>query len=355
MPPIQPNPQDSIAALQRVLTQHAARYPAMEAQDYGKLLFQSAFGPEHLLTDPDQAASWILREKQEAVPGKSPEDIGNGLCRMYLDPAWSAAAADILARLMVRTAAEVRGTREDLEAGIPLLLALDVPGMPAWVAQWRAAGCPAVHHSEAYRQAYHPHYRLLRRCYAAVFSLLLEVSALLLLQQPLVLAIDGRCGSGKTWLASVLQDVFPCRVIHMDDFYLPMEQRNPRWKEIPAGNMDLQRLRSEVLLSARRGEEIPYRAYRCSEGSYLPTELLPAQPLTVVEGSYSLHPSLRDCYHKTAFLSCAPDVQARRLAKREGAHYFAFADTWVPLEEQYIRACAPDQFCTHVINTSAFF
>lgn len=355
MAPNPPNPRDSIAEFRRVLTNHAARYPAMEPQDYGKLLFQNVFGPEHLITDPDKVAPWIRKERQEAVSARPPEDIGDGLCRIYLDPAWSEEAANILAKLMVRTAAEVCGTREDLEAKLPTLLSLDVPGMPEWVSQWKAAGCPAVHHSETYRRAYHPHYRLLRRCYAAIFPLLLEVSALLFLQQPLVLAIDGRCGSGKTWMADVIGSVFPCRVIHMDDFYLPMDRRSPHWKEIPAGNMDLQRLRSEVLLPARRGEDIQYRAYRCSEGAFLPPELLPAQPLTVVEGSYSLHPTLRDCYHKTAFLSCAPDIQARRLAKREGSHYFAFVDTWVPLEEQYIRACSPDQICTHVINTSAFF
>lgn len=33
------------------------------------------------------------------------------------------------------------------------------PGYPAWLRDYRAEDCPALHHSEAFRSAYHPHYR----------------------------------------------------------------------------------------------------------------------------------------------------------------------------------------------------
>ena len=36
-----------------ILQAHSARYPLMEPQDYGKLVFQSEFGPEHLVSDVD--------------------------------------------------------------------------------------------------------------------------------------------------------------------------------------------------------------------------------------------------------------------------------------------------------------
>ena len=51
MAPVSPvQSLDSRSEFQRILVQHAARYPRMEAQDYGKLLFQNVFGPEHLLS-----------------------------------------------------------------------------------------------------------------------------------------------------------------------------------------------------------------------------------------------------------------------------------------------------------------
>lgn len=39
---------------------------------------------------------------------------------------------------------------------------------------------------------------------------------------PALLAIDGRCGSGKSTLAQFLAGQLGCRVVHTDDFYLPI-------------------------------------------------------------------------------------------------------------------------------------
>lgn len=139
-----------------------------------------------------------------------------------------------------------------------------------------------------------------------------------------VLAIDGRCGSGKTTLAALLAQTLPCRVVHMDDFYLPFAARRPDWRTTPLGNMDLGRLRREVLEPARLGEEITYRAYDCPHDALRPALLLPPRPLTVVEGSYSLAPALRPYYDLTVFLTCSQAEQAARLQAREGAYYPAF-------------------------------
>ena len=42
---------------------------------------------------------------------------------------------------------------------------------------------------------------------------------------PALLAIDGRCGSGKSTLAQFLAGQLGCRVVHTDDFYLPIAAR----------------------------------------------------------------------------------------------------------------------------------
>ena len=41
--------------------------------------------------------------------------------------------------------------------------------------------------------------------------------------EPLLAAIDGRCGSGKTTLGEYLKQVFDCNLFRMDDFFLQME------------------------------------------------------------------------------------------------------------------------------------
>ena len=46
--------------------------------------------------------------------------------------------------------------------------------------------------------------------------------------KPLLVAIDGRCASGKSTLAKDLQKQLDCNVIHMDDFYLQPHQRTTK-------------------------------------------------------------------------------------------------------------------------------
>ena len=163
-------------------------------------------------------------------------------------------------------------------------------------------------------------------------------------QGRLLVGIDGRCGSGKTTLAASLQAQLGAQVIHMDDFYLPLAQRAADWESIPAGNMDLHRFVREVLHPLGRGEGGQYRPYRCALGQYDAPQRFEAAPLVVVEGSYSLHPLLREAYGLRLFVSCGKAVQAQRLQAREGAHYEAYVQRWIPLEERYFAACGlPDE------------
>lgn len=166
----------------------------------------------------------------------------------------------------------------------------------------------------------------------------------------LVIGIDGRSGSGKTDLAAFISEIYNCNILHMDDFYLPMEQRPQNWQEIPGGNMDLERFAQEALLPAKRGEKIHYRAYDCQTGRYRETRVLPECMLTLVEGSYCQHPSLREFYDLTVFVTCPGKVQAGRLQEREGAHYKAFEEIWIPMEERYFESFAVEQNSQIVIH-----
>ena len=75
---------------------------------------------------------------------------------------------------------------------------------------------------------------------------------------PVVLALDGRCGSGKTTMAAALAEQFPDSIVlHTDDFYLPLADRVPGWEQTPWANLDLARLRDEVLARALPGLLLP--------------------------------------------------------------------------------------------------
>lgn len=349
-------PEDRFSA---ILRSHGARYPRMTAQDYGKLAYQSEFGPEHLVADGARVRERLQAEWEGLppdLPPREPEPIGNGLCRFHLAGGQDTGlAVPVLAALFLRTAREHAGTPEGLERRLESLRALDVPGMEPWLAEYRRQGCPAVRHSREFRDAYQPHYRVIRRAYAGWFPALLAVEALVRAGRPAVVAIDGRCGSGKSSLAGLLQALYPCNVFHMDDFYLPPEHRAPGWEEVPGGNMDLERLRSQVLLPVLRGGDAAFRPYDCAKGAYGPEVRARARPLTVIEGSYSLHPALDVPYDLALFLTCSPEAQRRRLLAREGAYFPVFARRWIPLEERYLQSCRPQDRYALTLDTSDFF
>lgn len=174
------------------------------------------------------------------------------------------------------------------------------------------------------------------------------------LERPVLVALDGRCGSGKTTLAAILAERFPESVtLHTDDYYLPPEQRAPGWEHTPCANMDLTRLRAEALEPLRACCVGQYRAYCCGVGAYKAGGPLVPKPLVLVEGSYSLHPSLADLYDLKIFVTCPPEEQARRLLGREGTHYAAFTSRWIPLEEAYFEQYHVEQGADVVLNTAS--
>ena len=154
-------------------------------------------------------------------------------------------------------------------------------------------------------------------------------------------------------LAAQLAERFPqSAIIHTDDFYLPPSQRVTGWEKIPCANMDIQRLRDEVVAPARAGQAFSYQAYSCREGSYLPPRPLGPAPLVIVEGSYSHHPSLAPYYDIRIFVTCSPDEQALRLREREGERYSNFVERWIPLEEGYFAKFQIEQTVDFILDTT---
>lgn len=154
-----------------LLRTHAARYPKMEPTDAVKLLFQNEFGGGHLIRDPDSFLMYLRRE-YDSVP-KDPtspkfEDIGNGRNRVYLAPL-TETELEQLGRDFLRDAQTRQGSQirflEKLavlrQATVDGVFAFDLQALDAYLTAYAAAGYPMVSHSQAYREAYHPAYRVI--------------------------------------------------------------------------------------------------------------------------------------------------------------------------------------------------
>ena len=91
-----------------------------------------------------------------------------------------------------------------------------------------------------------------------------QIDTLLEEQTFVIVAVDGKCTSGKTTLAARLAEIYDCNVFHMDDFFLRPEQRTPeRFAEV-GGNVDYERFQEEVLLPLKSGKAFSYRPFDCS-------------------------------------------------------------------------------------------
>lgn len=345
----------------QILREHTNRYPLMEPQDYGKLIFQSEFGPEHMIEDEESVRAFLLKEWEEIPLDSSPksvEDIGGALCRFPLSACDSKEATELLVRLFLLTAQDgVNLCRlpDTLEEKIETSIQFGIHGMEEWAETWMEQGCPAIHHSDVYRDAYHPHYRLLKKEYAGYFPALLAVLKIAEGGRPAIIAIDGRCGSGKTSFAELVGRLFSCNVFHMDDYYLPLASRLENWRSIPAGNMDLERFRQDVLLPAKAGEQVVYSPYDCQMGQMKEKQFFKPSRLTVVEGSYSQHPLLAEYYDLKIFLTCSGKEQESRLRAREESHFTAFKEQWIPMEENYFEHFAAETGSDIVVDTGRFF
>ena len=157
------------------------------------------------------------------------------------------------------------------------------------------------------------------------FARLLQViDRRLVLQERLLLAIDGGSASGKTTLAALLA----------------------RRLAEPGGNVDRERFFSEVLLPLRRGETLPYRRYDCQTGRLLPPVLRQPGQLNVIEGAYSMHPALAALYDLSVFLAVSPETQRRRILQREPERkQRLFFQQWIPMENRYFQAFSVPERC----------
>ncbi len=169
----------------------------------------------------------------------------------------------------------------------------------------------------------------------------------------LLVAIDGRCGSGKTTLAGLLQKELACELIHMDDFYLRPEQRTAQCGAEPGGNVDYERFLEEVLLPLRAGQTFRYRPFDCSIWDFKEAITVVPGAVTLVEGSYACHPTLYAYYDLRIFLTVNKETQAQRILLRGGEEKAAqFRDRWIPLEERYFSSVPVAERCELSFDTS---
>lgn len=159
----------------QLLSMHLKRYPAMQLDDIYKLLHQAALGPGHAVDNPAAARKRLDEETATLGSGAaepaqdiiSPDGrLGRVHLRAYLA---HGGELGMLHRAFVETANSYPSSPEKLAKFCGCLGDLAAAGgipfaqeeVVAYFDKIAQARYPVVHHSKAFRDAYHPAYRVI--------------------------------------------------------------------------------------------------------------------------------------------------------------------------------------------------
>lgn len=355
--------------LRSVLIMHAGLYPEMRIEDMVKLVYQNEFAGGHLIRDEEESLQRLLAEYESVtkadrpVPGTPFIDIGNGLCRLdisVLDD--SRINPSTVNRFFINTANEVKGSIRGFEEKLDVLrqccrngdLKILPDDLEAYLEAYRGRGYPPVSHSEAYRTAYFPAYRIVKAHYRTYLRIFLEIDALLRSREKVLVAIDGNSGAGKSALAALIAGVYHCNLFHMDHFFLRPEQRTEERLNETGGFVDYERFHQEVIQGLDSGHPFSYRIFDCSRMALGEAVRVEPHQLSIIEGSYSMHPTLAGKYDLKVFLQIDPDEQAKRILKRNGEAMLQRAlSEWIPRENKYFAEMGIREQCDLVFRTDA--
>ena len=330
------------------------KYPHLEFEDLMKFLYQSSFGCEHLVSDFSIVKKRIQQEFDTQMDScNSIEYLDGDYVRLHLNYGLS---VNTLSTLFILSSQQEKKGIEQLENKLQTLLDLIQDNTLPFslelskdiLLKWKKEGYPAIHHSNTFNQLYHPSYRLIHKRYVPYLPLFKCIDN----NHPSMISMDGRCASGKTTLAKLLQQVYDCNVFKMDDFFLQPYQRTKERLESPGENVDHERFEEEILIPLSKQKDVSLRKFNCSTMSIEPSILIPYKPLNIIEGSYSMHSSLQKYYDSSVFLTINKEEQLSRLKKRNPSMLNNFIQRWIPLEEMYFNTFSIQDKCDMKIDTS---
>ena len=154
------------------------RYPQATLQDIYKTCYQDYFGAEHLLTDTASARKYLSLELDEcretdmsAMPNEEPTGFRHRFCRINLSNVVNGKLTEQqLLALFIEAAAKDNALGDDWAGEWDKIASIALEVNPGWrdpelmaELQEAAQTNQAVRHSEAFRKAYNPHYRIVKQ------------------------------------------------------------------------------------------------------------------------------------------------------------------------------------------------
>jgi uridine kinase len=169
-------------------------------------------------------------------------------------------------------------------------------------------------------------------------------------RQPILIAIEGFGGSGKTTfakkLASVLGDAY---VINIDDFIVKEKLTKHSWDK---GAFDRARLEDEVLAPLTTGRPASFRKLIWATNELSEPIAVPDTKYLIIEGISSYHPNIARYYTYKIWIDTPIEVAKERGRARDGSNEnAAHWDLWAANDVAYQDRYHPEKQADFVYQT----
>jgi uridine kinase len=173
---------------------------------------------------------------------------------------------------------------------------------------------------------------------------------------PVLVALDGRSGTGKTTLAHSIATSLDAAIVQSDDFFAGAGECH--WAALtPAERanacIDWRRLRTQALEPLLAGRSGRWHPFDFASGGGSATMTIDCKPATVIllDGAYSSRPEFADLIGLSVLLQLPDAIRRNRLLKREGTAYMTrWHETWDAAEDYYFTHVRPPQAFDIVIS-----
>ncbi|MFC8303997.1 chorismate-binding protein [Specibacter sp. NPDC057265] len=166
-------------------------------------------------------------------------------------------------------------------------------------------------------------------------------------QRPVLIAIDGRSGAGKTTLAvelaALLRTHRPVSLFHLEDVY-------PGWDGLAGG---VERYIETVLAPLSQGRPATWTQWDWAGQHDGAARTTAVAPVVVLEGVGSSHGRAAEFLDAVIWVDAPSQARRQRALERDGEMYAPFWELWAGQEEQLLAGSGLPTFADIVVDATA--